>query len=90
MDLSLSPAEQAFAAEIRRFFEREYPQDVLALLRDGRKLTREDHVRSQQALNAKGWLGVGWPAEHGGPGWSPVERYLFEQELELLASALVV
>lgn len=90
MDLSLSPAEQAFAAEIRRFFQEEYPQDVLALLRDGRKLTRDDHVRSQQALNAKGWLGVGWPAEHGGPGWSPVQRYLFEQELELAGAPSII
>lgn len=90
MDLALSPAEQAFAADIRRFFEEEYPQDVLALLRDGRKLSRDDHVRSQQALNVKGWLGVGWPAEHGGPGWSPVERYLFEQELELAGAPSII
>jgi hypothetical protein len=90
MDLALSPAEQAFAADVRRFFSQEYPQDVLALLRDGRKLTRDDHVRSQQALNAKGWLGVGWPAEHGGPGWTPVERYLFEQELELAGAPSII
>lgn len=90
MDLSLSLAEQAFAADVRRFFAEDYPKDILALLRDGRKLTRDDQVRAQQALNAKGWLGVGWPAEHGGTGWTPVERYLFEQELELAGAPSII
>lgn len=90
MDLSLSPAEQAFAADVRRFFAEDYPKEILQLLRDGRKLTRDDQVRAQQALNAKGWLGVGWPAEHGGTGWSPVERYLFEQELELAGAPSII
>lgn len=90
MDLSLSAAEQAFAADVRRFFAEDYPKDILQLLRDGRKLTRDDQVRAQQALNAKGWLGVGWPAEHGGTGWSPVERYLFEQELELAGAPSII
>ncbi len=90
MDLTLSPAEQAFAAGIRRFFAEDYPKDILQQLSDGRKLTRDDQVRAQQALNEKGWLGVGWPTEHGGTGWSPVERYLFEQELELAGAPSII
>ena len=90
MDLSLSPTEQAFVADVRRFFAEEYPRDILQLLREGRKLTRDDQVRAQQALNAKGWLGVGWPAEHGGTGWTPVQRYLFEQELELAGAPSII
>lgn len=31
-------------------------------------------------LHAKGWLGYNWPAEYGGTGWSPVQRYIFEKE----------
>lgn len=90
MDLSFSTADRAFAAEVRRFFANEYPRDILAAMREGRKLTRADHVRSQQALNAKGWLGMGWPAEHGGTGWTPVQRYLFEQELELAGAPSII
>lgn len=90
MDLKLSQVEEAFAGHVRLFLANEYPQDILALVRDGRKLTREDHVRSQQALNAKGWLGIGWPVEHGGPGWTPVQRYLFEQELELAGAPSII
>jgi alkylation response protein AidB-like acyl-CoA dehydrogenase len=82
MHLELSDAELAFQAEVRRFFEADYPQDILAKMRRGQLLERDDHVRSQKALQSRGWLGVGWPAEFGGPGWTPVQRYLFDAELE--------
>lgn len=82
MQLALTKAEADFARDVRQFFEEDYPRDLRAKISAGMRLTREDHVRSQQALNAKGWLGMGWPAEHGGPGWTPTQRYLFEYELE--------
>ena len=62
MDILVSNEDRTFVGEARRFFASEFPQDVLARLRDGVVLTRSDHVRSQQALNARGWLGIGWPA----------------------------
>ena len=82
MDLQLTSAEQSFQGAVRAFFEQDYPRDILDTVRRGQRLTRADHVRSQQALQARGWLGVGWPREFGGTGWTPVYRYLFDQELE--------
>ena len=90
MDLSLSAEDRAFVADVRDFFATDYPADIVAALRRGDKLSKADHVRSQQALNARGWLGVGWPAEHGGTGWSPIRRYLFEQELELAGAPSII
>lgn len=80
--MALTDAQRAFQAEVRTFFEADYPRDILAKMHAGQRLTRDDQVRAQQALNARGWFGVGWPAEHGGPGWTPIERYLFDAELE--------
>ena len=82
MDLGLSDAERGFQAEVRTFFATDYPQAILEKMRRGQTLTRDDHVRSQRALQSRGWLGVGWPKEFGGPGWSPLQRYLFDAELE--------
>lgn len=82
MNLELSQQDLAFQAEVRRFFAEEYPQEILAKVRSGQRLERADHVRSQQALQSRGWLGVPWPAEFGGPGWTPLQRYLFDAELE--------
>ena len=35
-------------------------------------------MRWQQALGKKGWLVYTWPKKHGGPGFTPAERYIFE------------
>ncbi|MGQ5702013.1 acyl-CoA dehydrogenase family protein [Sandaracinobacteroides sp. A072] len=90
MKLSLTPAEQAFRDEVRRFFAEDYPRHVIDRIAAGQRLEKADHIAAQQALNARGWLGVGWPAEHGGTGWTPVERYIFDQELELAGAATII
>ncbi len=81
MDLSFPPELETFRAEVRDFFETEYPQDIRRKLAAGRSLSTEDIARSEQALGRKGWLAAGWPAEHGGPGWSLEQRYIFDEEL---------
>jgi alkylation response protein AidB-like acyl-CoA dehydrogenase len=82
MELEFSAHEESFRNKVREFFATDYPAQILDKIRGGQRLTREDHVLSQQALQARGWLGVGWPAEFGGAGFSPVLRYIFEEELE--------
>jgi len=82
MRLDYSDQELAFQQEVRAFFATDYPQDVLAKVRRGQALLREDHLASQRALQSRGWLGVSWPKAFGGPGWTPVQRYLFDAELE--------
>ena len=34
----------------------------------------------QRSLHKKGWGAPGWPVEHGGPGWTPAQRWIFEAE----------
>ena len=34
----------------------------------------------QRALHKKGWGAPGWPVEHGGPDWTPAQRWIFEAE----------
>ncbi|MFV0644282.1 MAG: acyl-CoA dehydrogenase family protein [Sphingomonadaceae bacterium] len=82
MTLGLNQKHQDFAAEIRRFLAEDYPQDLIAKWRVGSIISREDHVRSQRALQSRGWLATSWPKEHGGPGWNAVERYIFNREME--------
>jgi alkylation response protein AidB-like acyl-CoA dehydrogenase len=37
----------------------------------------------QQILHEKGWLVYHWPVEHGGTGWTPTQKYIFEKECAL-------
>ncbi|MDX1515777.1 MAG: acyl-CoA dehydrogenase family protein [Woeseiaceae bacterium] len=81
MNVTFSDEEIEFRAELRRFFDDEYPRDILDKNNSGIPLTRDDMVRSMKALHARGWTGVNWPVEYGGTGWSPVQKYLFATEM---------
>jgi alkylation response protein AidB-like acyl-CoA dehydrogenase len=80
MKMQFDSHEEAFRAEVAAFFKNDYPRDIIDKLRAGQLLDREDHLRSQRALQSRGWLAIGWPVEAGGCGWDPTRRYIFEEE----------
>jgi alkylation response protein AidB-like acyl-CoA dehydrogenase len=80
MDLNFSPEDTAFREQVRRFVSENLPESIRHKVMNGIHLEREEHVRWQLILHAHGWGGVGWPKEFGGPGWSPTELYIFEEE----------
>ncbi len=80
MDLAFSPEENAFREEVRRFVAEKLPDGIRHKVMNGVHLNREEHVLWQRTLHARGWGGVGWPREFGGPGWTPTEQYIFEEE----------
>ncbi|HEX9570307.1 MAG TPA: acyl-CoA dehydrogenase family protein [Rhodospirillales bacterium] len=83
MDLTLSPHELKFQAEVRAFIRDNLPADIKRKVEGGLRLVKDDMVRWQRLLGARGWMAPHWPEKYGGTGWSPVERYLFEEELAL-------
>jgi alkylation response protein AidB-like acyl-CoA dehydrogenase len=80
MDLNFSPEETAFREQVHSFVSEKLPADIRHKVMNGIHLEREEHVQWQRILHANGWGGVGWPKEFGGPGWSPTELYIFEEE----------
>jgi alkylation response protein AidB-like acyl-CoA dehydrogenase len=80
MDLAFSPEENAFREEVRRFVAAELPNTIRDKVLNGVHLEREEHVAWQRILHNHGWGGVGWPKEFGGPGWTPTQLYIFEEE----------
>ncbi len=83
MDLRFTPEELAFRDEVRAFFRANLPESIRTKLVEGRKLAKDDIVTWQRTLNKKGWAVANWPAEWGGTGWSPVQQYIFQEELQL-------
>lgn len=81
MDLAFTPEERAFANEVRDFIAQRLPEEIREKVRHGKPLEREDHVRWQRILFERGWIAPTWPVEFGGPGWTPVQRHLFEEEM---------
>ena len=83
MDLRFSPEENDFRQEVRTFFQTEVPLAIRTKVIEGRHLTKEDMVTAQKALHRKGWAVYQWPKEWGGCGWTPVEQYIFLEEMQL-------
>src|SRR5216684_5334222 len=82
MDLRFTPDEIAFRDEVRAFFRSALPDSIRAKMVDGRHLAKADIVAWQRILNQKGWAVPGWPVEWGGTGWTPVQRYIYDEEMQ--------
>ncbi len=81
MNLTFSQEELEFRDQIRRVFENEFPDDIRVQRDSGVTISPDDQVRFQKWLFERGWSAVNWPKEYGGTGWTPVQKYLFMQEL---------
>ena len=90
MDLAFTPEEQAFREEVRTWVRTHLPEDIAHKVRSDLHLTRDDMQRWAKILGKKGWLGYGWPKEFGGPGWSAVQKHLFEEECALACTPRIV
>jgi hypothetical protein len=90
MDLAFTPEEQKFREEIRAWVRESLPQDIAHKVHNALHLTRDDMQRWARILGQKGWLGYGWPKQFGGPGWSAVQKHLFEEECALAGAPRIV
>ncbi len=82
MDASLNAEELAFREEVRTFLREKLPKDIHARWLESGKIfpDRDDAVRWQKILHEKGWIAPNWPVEHGGPGWTATQKYIFALE----------
>lgn len=79
MDLSFSPAEEAFREEVRSFIDENYPAHLKTM--QGREdLGRDDMLAWHQILGKRGWSVPAWPEVYGGPGWTTTQRYIWSEE----------
>jgi acyl-CoA dehydrogenase len=91
MDLSLSEEETTFREEVRAFLAENLTEDLCRDQRATSGLYPHPSVSRpwQRKLHARGWVAPLWPVEHGGTGWSPVERFIFEYECARAGAPLV-
>ncbi len=92
MDLSFSEEDTAFREEVRAFIDEAFTDDLrrkMARTKNG-YLDKEDHITWQKRLHAKGWAATHWPKEHGGPGFTPSQHYIFDCEMSAAGVPLTV
>ncbi len=57
------------------------PGDILQRGKHDFHSLRSDISRVMKALNAKGWAAPHWPADCGGTDWTPMQRFIYLEEL---------
>lgn len=90
MDLAFTPEEQAFREEVRHWVRTHLPADIAHKVHHALRLSRDDMQRWAKILGSRGWLGFGWPKQFGGPGWTAVQKHLFEEECALAGAPRIV
>ena len=81
MDLRYTPEEIAFRDEMRRFFSTEIPASIRQKGAAGRHGSPDDMRACQRIMNAHGLAVPNWPVEWGGRDWTPMQRYIFTEEV---------
>src|SRR5699024_8683863 len=84
MDIAADVDLTEFRAEVAEFLDSAPTPEILEA---GRKTTSVfapfDQVMAwHRLLHARGWAAPDWPVEHGGPGWSVEQRYVFAEEYQ--------
>ncbi len=83
MKLRLSDEDAAFRDEMREFFTTKVPQDIRDTVAARRELSKDQFVRAQQTLNEAGLAVPNWPVEWGGKDWTPLQRHIWHEEMQL-------
>ena len=80
MQLEFTAGERAFAEEVEAFFEANMEPRISEQVRRNPSYVSKEDMRSwQKALYEQGWIAPNWPKEHGGTGWTPTQKFIFEE-----------
>ncbi|MET4274349.1 alkylation response protein AidB-like acyl-CoA dehydrogenase [Bradyrhizobium sp. F1.2.2] len=82
MDLSFNAEERAFQDEVRGFIAKNLTEEMKRATALTPSVFSDPDIGMawQRTLHKQGWGAPGWPVEHGGPDWTPAQRWIFETE----------
>ena len=83
MQLALTEEDTAFREEMRRFFTTEIPQEIRDAVAAGRPIGKDGFVESMRIMNKAGIAVPNWPVEWGGKDWTPLQRHIWHEEMQL-------
>ncbi|MEZ4504095.1 MAG: acyl-CoA dehydrogenase family protein [Dehalococcoidia bacterium] len=93
MDWNDTPEQAAFRNEVRTLIQERLPERYKKSGEEGERGgwqvdRKSDNPEAKQAaidwanaLASKGWVAPHWPKEYGGAGMSPMEQFIFNQEM---------
>src|ERR1041384_8707173 len=83
MDLGFTAEEDAFRVEVRAWLDANLPQEWGQAGKGGFREEEDTELQRswQRRLYEGGWLKLGWPAEAGGRGATPVMQAIYQEGL---------
>jgi alkylation response protein AidB-like acyl-CoA dehydrogenase len=83
MRIEFTEAQLALQKELRAYFDELMTPELLAELSapDAGEGGGPEFRKALRRLGADGWISLGWPKELGGQGATPMEQYIFTEEV---------
>lgn len=82
MDFEFTREQQAFRTELREYFAKMMTESLVKELRSDTEGGGPLFRAAMKQMGRDGLLGVGWPREHGGQGRTPIEQFIFADEVQ--------
>ena len=82
MYIDLTPELRALRDELRTYFAKLMTPELVAELQAGGEGGGPEYRRALKKMGRDGWLGIGWPKEYGGQDRTPLEQFLFADEVQ--------
>ncbi len=80
MFIDLTGDQKALQLELRSYFGELMTPEMKARVSSAEFAENHAYKALIRQVGADGWLGVGWPVEYGGRGFTPIEQYIFFDE----------
>ncbi len=80
MNVDLTDDQKALQRELREYFTNLMTPEVKARTSSAEFEENLEYKNLIRQVGSDGWLGVGWPKEYGGKGFTPIEQYIFFNE----------
>jgi alkylation response protein AidB-like acyl-CoA dehydrogenase len=81
MRIELTPEQRSFRDELRTYFARMMTPELVEEIQ-GSEGGGPLYTQALRQMGRDGLLGVGWPREYGGQGRTPIEQFLFSDEVQ--------
>ncbi|MCS5637382.1 MAG: acyl-CoA dehydrogenase family protein [Myxococcota bacterium] len=82
MELDFTPEQRKFCDELRVYFKEMMSDALVSELRTDGEGGGPLFRAAMRQMGSDGLLGVGWPTEFGGQGRTPMEQFIFADEVQ--------
>ncbi len=80
MDLNFLEEDIKFRDEVKNFIKNNLSSQVRKRIINGGNYSKEEIIEWQKALFKNNWFANNWPKAYGGCEWTPMQKYIFDEE----------